>query len=106
MHRVRVDVQQQAIDTLAADNMAAKDFLDIGFRFVFVPDAFGVNHHGWPVLADVKATGVVDANAADARRHPKSAHVVAQCFASLAGTAAPAVGGRPLVGTTEHVQAI
>jgi hypothetical protein len=52
--------QAQPLHWLAANQVFLYDLRCIFWLNVPVPDRLWIHHHGWPVLALVKATGLVD----------------------------------------------
>lgn len=49
--------KNQALDRLSVDDVGLDDLLDVCGSDAPVPDAIGINHHGWSVLALVEASG-------------------------------------------------
>ena len=61
--RPRIDGEPQSLNRKSSFDVGAQYLLDIRLGLVAVPDTLWVDHHDGAMLADVKAAGMVDADA-------------------------------------------
>ena len=55
----RVTGHQKPFDDFTLHDVALHDFRHIGLRAHPIPCAFGIDHHTWPILAMVQASGLI-----------------------------------------------
>jgi hypothetical protein len=64
MERRRINRQNKPLYDDSAYDMRTQDFVYVGFRPICVPNSLRIYHHDRPVIADVEAAGMIDADAA------------------------------------------
>ena len=96
----------QPLHMLPAENMLAHDLLHIRLACIAIPDCLGINDHDRSVLADIHASGMIDADAANAKCHAETAHVIAEAAAAFPGATAAAVCRGSLIRAAEDMDVI
>jgi hypothetical protein len=96
--------EKEPLHRPAADDVLLDDFVDVGLGDAAVPDVFGIDDDGRPLLALIEAAGLVGANAAiDAALGQRLLEGLLQRLGSGRIAAAARVAGLTAIAADEDV---